>query len=293
MEIVTPGRASYPQLEALQLARLPRTERRAARSLFAVEQTWDYRNFRAAHVDGELAGWGFTARPTIFPGDWAILAVYVAARHEGAGIGTALRGELQTTLPESAATLAALVDDAETQSLEVARHWGYEVHQHAIHSRLDLVDLPEPDLPEGVTVEDASALDFPDEEAVGEMLADSQTNPEAAMGIRSDLRNARLELQECTQPFAMLARVHGEPAAIITGEIQEGVLLIFYTGVGRRSRGRNLGFLLKQAAHLEAAARGATSSYTTNEEQNGGIRHVNARLGYRVVSGDYRVSRTR
>ena len=65
------------------------------------------------------------------------------------------------------------------------------------------------------------------------------------------------------------------PAAIITGEIQDAILLINYTGVGQAFRGRNLGYLLKQAAHLQAAAAGATRSYTTNEAGNAGIRHVN------------------
>ncbi len=85
----------------------------------------------------------------------------------------------------------------------------------------------------------------------------------------------------------------GAPAAIITGEIKDAILLIHYTGVGRAFRGRNLGLLLKQAAHLQAAAAGATRSYTTNEAANAGIRHVNAKLGYQVVGGDYRIRRAR
>ena len=63
--------------------------------------------------------------------------------------------------------------------------------------------------------------------------------------------------------------------------------------MGQAFRGRNLGFLLKQAAHLQAAAAGATRSYTTNEARNAGIRHVNAKLGYQVVAGDYRIRTTR
>ena len=79
----------------------------------------------------------------------------------------------------------------------------------------------------------------------------------------------------------MLARFGGVPAAIITGEIKDAILLIHYTGVGQAFRGRNLGLPLKQAAHLQAAAAGATLSHTMNEESNAGIRKMNAQLGYR------------
>ena len=99
MQISTPDPATYDAMLDLQLARWHRWERAAATGLFAQADIWDYRNFRAAYVDGELAGWGFTARPTTFPPDWAILSVTVAAAHEGQGIGTALRAELTTTLP--------------------------------------------------------------------------------------------------------------------------------------------------------------------------------------------------
>jgi len=149
-------------------------------------------------------------------------------------------------------------------------------------------------LPGDVTIEDATGLEFADDDAVEAMLVDSQTNPEAVeSGIITQLTDLRLEQAELEHQFAVLARVAGVPAAIITGEIQDAILLIHYTGVGQTFRGRNLGFLLKQAAHLQAAAAGATRSYTTNEAANAGIRHVNKKLGYQVVAGDYRIRRAR
>lgn len=294
VQITTPDPTTYDAMLDLQLARWHRWERAAATGLFTQVDIWEYRNFRAAYVDGELAGWGFTARPTTFPPDWAILAVTVAAAHEGRGIGTALRAELTATLPDTATTLVSLVDDLDERSLQVARHWGYAVEQHGIRSQMDLVDLPEPVLPGDVTIEDATGLEFPDADAVESMLVDSQTNPEAVeSGIISRLTDLRLEQAEVDHPFAVLARVGGAPAAIITGEIKDAILLIHYTGVGQAFRGRNLGFLLKQAAHLQAAEAGATRSYTTNEAANAGIRHVNQKLGYQVVAGDYRIRRAR
>ncbi|MDZ5622841.1 hypothetical protein SFC88_18525 [Nocardioides sp. HM23] len=294
MEIVTPDPTTYDAMLDLQLARMRRWERAATAGLFTQVDIWAFRNFRAAYAGDELVGWGFTARPHVFPPDWAVLSVTVAAAHEGGGIGSALRAELTTTLPDAAATLVALVDDLDERALSVAKHWGYAVGQHGINSTLDLVDLPEPERPAGVTIEDATGLEFPDEEAVDAMIVDSQTNPEAVEnGIRARLADARVEQAELEHPFAVLARVDGAPAAIITGEIKDGVLLIHYTGVGQAFRGRNLGLLLKQAAHLQAAASGATRSYTTNEAGNAGIRHINAKLGYQVVAGDYRVRRAR
>ena len=294
MQISTPDQSTYGAMIDLQLARMHRWERAAAGGLFWQEDIWDYRNFRTAYVDGELAAWGLTARPTTFPPDWAILSVTVAADHEGQGIGTALRASVTATLPDSAGTLVALVDDLDERSLAVAQHWGYAIGQHGITSELDLVDLPEPELPADVTIEDATGLEFPDADAVDAMLVDSQTNPEAVEnGIVSRLADVRIEQAELEHPFAVLARVDGVPAAIITGEIKDAVLLIHYTGVGQAFRGRNLGSLLKQAAHLQAAAAGATRSHTTNEATNAGIRHVNAQLGYRVVAGDYRIRRPR
>lgn len=294
MQITTPDPATYDAMLDLQLARMPRWERAATSGLFTQADIWEFRNFRAAYVDDELVGWGFTARPIVFPADWAILSVTVTEAQEGRGVGSALRAELTTTLPETAATLVALVDDLDERSLAVAKRWGYTVGQHAIKSQLDLVDLPEPDLPAGVTIEDVTGLEFPDADAVDAMLVDSQTNPEAVQnGILSRLADVRVEQAELDHPFAVLARVEGVPAAIITGEIKDAILLIHYTGVGQDFRGRNLGLVLKQAAHLQAAAAGAARSYTTNEASNAGIRHINAKLGYQVVAGDYRVRRAR
>ncbi|KAA1419390.1 GNAT family N-acetyltransferase [Nocardioides humilatus] len=294
MEITTPDPATYSALLDLEVERLPRTERTASAGLFEPSQIWEYRHFRTALVDGDLAAWGFIARPTFFPPDWAILHVFVAAAHEGKGVGTALRAELTSLLPDVVQVLASRVDDLEERSLAVAEHWGYRVEQHGIVSEMALVDLPEPNLPSDLTVEDAADLNFPDEDAVEAMLVDSQTNPEAVQdGIITRLADIRVELAEAGRPFALLARVDGAPAAIITGEIKDEILLIHYTGVGQAFRGRGLAFSLKQEAHVRAAAAGATRSYTTNEASNTGIRHVNAQLGYRIVTGDYRIRRPR
>ena len=144
-----------------------------------------------------------------------------------------------------------------------------------------------------MTLEDVSSLEFPDEDAVEAMLRDSQTNPEAAEGFVSTLDSYRGIAAKVERTLAALARVDGAPAALIVGEVDLGVLGIAYTGVGRPYRGQNLAFTLKQYGHRLAADAGATLSHTMNEASNAGIRHINAKLGYQVIGGVYRLRRPR
>lgn len=273
----------------LKMARSPRTHRSQAEWAFVHADELEMFQTRAAYVGGELAGWASTVRGKWFPPGIAMIHVTVARAHERQGAGGALFRAMVDDLPAEVSTIGTAVDDAETDSLEIARGWGFEVTQHGIESELPLVDLPTPDAGPGVTFEDVSSLEFPDEEAVEAMLIDSQTNPEAAEGFISGLSNYREIAAKVDRPTSALARVDGVPAAIIVGEIQNGVLGIAYTGVGRSFRGRGLAFGLKQFGHLLAAEAGATVCHTMNEESNAGIRHVNAKLGYRIIGGIYRL----
>jgi hypothetical protein len=182
------------------------------------------------------------------------------------------------------------VYDDEPRSLDVARHWGFTTDEHAIESELSLLDLREPDLPEGVTLEEAPDFDFDDRAAVEEMLLRSQTNPEAEQGWLFDLAKLASFVGETESPVCVLARVDGAPAGISTGSVAGDVLTIGYSGIDPQLRGRGLMGLVKQRANLVASRAGATVSRTHNEEHNTGIRHVNAQLGYVVISGVYRMS---
>lgn len=121
------------------------------------------------------------------------------------------------------------------------------------------------------------------------MLVDSQTNPEAEEGFVATLGDLRETAGKSQRPLAAVARLDRAPAAIIVGEIVDSTLSIAYTGVGRAFRGQNLALVLKQYGHRLAADAGATVSRTMNEEANTGIRHLNAKLGYRVTDGVYRL----
>lgn len=299
VEIREPDPSSYDELVDLRMARTPRLRRTQAEWNFVHADEMEVFAVRAAYTSpgtpqaGALAGWGNTVRGPWFPPGFAIVNIVVAREHERNGVGGALYRTLVETLPPSIDTLGIGIDDDDPASLEVALAHGYEVVQHGIESELPLVDLPEPDLAPDVTVEDVTPLQFPDEDEVEAMLVDSQTNPEADEGFVSRLADYRRMTAKAEQPIAALARVDGAPAAILIGEISEGTLGIAYTGVGKRFRGRNLAFTLKQYGHLLAAEAGATLCHTMNEESNAGIRHVNAKLGYRITGGVYRTRRAR
>ena len=288
-----PDLSAYEPLVQLRMDRLPRVRRAQAEWPFVHSDEMAYLELRAAYDDGVLVGWGSALRGRWFPPGIAMLTVTVAREHERKGIGGALFRALHGALPADIRTLGTAIDDSEEETLALARAHGFEVNQHGIESELDLSDLPEPEPAPGVTLEDVSTLRFPDEDAVEAMLRDSQTNPEADEGFISTLDTFREISAKVDRGVAALARVDGAPAALIVGEVEDGVLSIAYTGVGRAYRGRDLAFTLKQYGHRLAAEAGATLSHTMNEESNTGIRRVNARLGYRVTGGTYRLRRAR
>lgn len=294
MEIRAADPASYEHLVDLEVARIPREPRAVAEWPFVNAPTMRFFHLRTAHRDGRLLGFGRLAQGPMAPADMAFLNVMVAREAERAGVGRALYDELLGCVPEGIRRLNGWVDDGDADSLAVVRAHGFEVFQHGIESELPLVDLPDPIAIEGVTYEDVSRLEFPDEEAVDAMVVDSQTNPEAVdSGMISRLEHFRMFQKGEGIDLAVLARVDGAPAAIIIGDVNpdDRTLHIHYTGVGRAFRGRNLAFAVKQHAHRVAAERGAVLSSTLNEEKNTGIRHVNAALGYRITGGLYRVTR--
>ncbi|NYI99751.1 GNAT superfamily N-acetyltransferase [Nocardioides thalensis] len=292
MEIRAADASPYDHLVDLELARIPREPRAAAEWIFVNAAAMPYFHLRTAHRDGGLVGFARISRGPSAPTDTAFIHVVVAREAAHSGVGSALYDALLTLLPEGVTRLVSWIDDADEESLAIARAHGFEPFQHGIESELPLVDLPEPLAIDGVTYEDVSSLEFADEDAVDAMVVDSQTNPEAVeSGIISRLEHFRLFAKGDGSDIAVLARVDGAPAAVIIGDINpdDRALHIHYTGVGQSFRGRNLAFALKQYAHRLAADRGAVISSTMNEERNAGIRHVNAALGYRVKGGIYRV----
>ncbi len=279
------------EIVALIMSRLPHLSAGEARWVFeAGESIEDRAVIEALDQHDRLVGVAVTAHPAFAPTGRSFLRVVVSADHEGHGLGGALRAAALGHVPPGTTMLVSGVYDDEARSLEVARHWGFTTDEHAIESELHLHDLREPDLPDGVTLEEAPDFNFDDRDAVEEMLARSQTNPEAEQGWVFDLAKLASFVGEKESPVCVLARVDGVPAGITTGSVADGVLTIGYSGIDPQHRGHGLMRLVKQRAHLVAARAGATVSRTHNEEHNTGIRHVNAQLGYVVTSGVFRMS---
>ena len=241
--------------------------------------------------DGRLLGMGLSLRPTFAPPDRSMLRVVVARDHEGRGVGSALRRFLLPHVPDATRRLGGGVYDDEPRSLEIVRHWGFGVEEHAIDSALDFVAHPPepPTVPSGVVLEEVPDLAFDDEDAVTAMLLASQTNPEAAVGFVMTLEKFRAMTTSEESPICVVARVDGRPAGISYGTVTAGELFIAYSGIDPAVRGRGLMRLVKQQAHVAAARAGARMARTNNEENNLGIRRINAELGYVVQSGVYRL----
>lgn len=286
---------TYPALVDLIVAREPHTTRGDAGWMFFVPASWpNLVALVARDDDGTVLGVGRLANGAHMPAGWTSIRISVPAAHEGRGVGRALLAALDGTWPADARQLRTFVYDDEPRALEVARHWGFEVEEHSITSRLDLSDparLPRPAPAAGVTVESVPDYAFPDRDAVEAMLLASQTNPEAGFGAVSTL--ASLQAGSAGErSVVVVARVDGVPAAIVAGTVApDDVLHIAYTGVDPAFRGHGLAVLVKQRVHLDAAAAGATVVSTSNEAGNHGIRRINAELGYVVAFGSHRMRR--
>src|SRR4051812_24238846 len=160
-----------------------------------------------------------------------MLRVVVARDHEGRGVGSALRRFLLPHVPDTTRRLGGGVQDDDPRSLEIVRHWGFGIEEHAIDSALDLAEHPPglPGLPAGVALEEVSDLAFDDEAAVEAMLRASQTNPEAAVGFVMTLEKFRTMTTSEEIPVCVVARVGGRPAGITYGTVTAGELYIAYS----------------------------------------------------------------
>ncbi|SDO79288.1 L-amino acid N-acyltransferase YncA [Pedococcus dokdonensis] len=244
--------------------------------------------------DGVLVGYATATHRVGSPGHQRSVQVFVDRRVAGQGVGSALFARCLAAVPPDTTELWTKVHDDE-EALAIARHWGFEVVQRSISSRVDLAGATSPTPPPGVTLEACDQLDLggADAAAFDAMLDASQTNPEA----ESHHRFTRAELKRWTDPgetpLVVLARVDRHPAALAYGIVIEatGEGGVAYTGVDPAYRGRGLGRLVKEELHARAARLGIPALVTDNEENNAGIRHVNEQLGYVVTYGVYRLRR--
>lgn len=284
----------HDRLISLALARNAHLLRGDAADPLERPDAWPDVVVRVAEVDGALAGWGYVGHATHLPPSFTVVWLTVAAAHEGHGVGGALRRELVDAAPDDGPhDLRSWVFDDEERAWEVVTGWGFAEQQHSVASVLDLTGPLDPPAPgPGVALEECPTLSFDraTEAAVADVLARSQTNPEADDGFVLDL------LMLCTAggeapPVGVVARVDDRVAGIASGFVEDGDLVVWYAGVAPEHRRRGLARAMKQSLHQQARALGATRCYTENEAGNTGIRALNADLGFVPQFGMRRVRR--
>ncbi|MGH3507280.1 MAG: GNAT family N-acetyltransferase [Nocardioidaceae bacterium] len=290
MEIRAFADSDRPAGTALLMSRQPHMQPHWVDDMFDSPSTVIEPNIVAVSDDGELAGWAAVVAREGLPTDLRFVGVTVRADVEGAGLGSTLHRALMERLAEGVALLRGTVLDDDPRSLAVAEHWGYERFQYGITSRFDLVDLPDPDLSNGLGLESCPTVPYDDDEAVLAMFDVAQTNPERDAGLFVTPAMLR-DFSGKGTPVGRLAKIDGAPVGMIHGSVHGDQLHIHYACVHPDFRGRGVALAMKQQLHLDAMQAGATQLLTTNEAANTAIRTLNARLGYERLFGEYRLQR--
>ena len=285
-------REDVPALVELAMARCPHLQAWWVTGLFSDGVDVDVARV-VESADGTPVAFGAVTHRHGRPNHQRWLNVFVDHQVEGRGVaGEVLADCLPAVAPATTELWAQVFDDDE-RSMAVAGHWGFETVQLSITSvaEIDPATAPHPALPDGITAEPCGDLDPSDPEAFDAMLTASQTNPEARNShvITRGEMHGWIDAGEV--PLGTLVRVHGIPAAVTFGGVipADGIGGVGYTGVDPQFRGRGLGRLAKQHLHHQAAQLGVRRLYTDNEENNHGIRRVNARLGYVADYGLFRM----
>ncbi len=289
VEIREASAADRSDVTALALGRCPDTEPWMIDLLFTDSLAFDA--FVVA-VDGdEVVGFGYSGNIPGTPAPQRSTYVAVAATHEDSGLGSRIYRHCRAAQDESVTDLRARVFDDDPRSLAIAKHWGFEVSQRSITSRAELVGVAAPVPPDGVTLDAADDLAFPDDDAVEAMFAASQTNPEARNNHLMTLAEIRKYVFPGERGIVCLARVDGVPAALCFAIAGDGGDdgSVAYTGVDPAFRGRGLGRLVKQHVHHRAHESGVVRLSTDNEEHNEGIRRLNDEMGFTTAYGVYRM----
>ena len=289
VEIREAAGADRSAVTALALERCPHTEPWMIEFLFTDSLAFDA---FAVAIDGEeVVGLGYSGNIPGTPLPQRSVYVAVAATHEGAGLGGRLYRHCRAAQGESVTDLRSRVFDDDPRSLAIGNHWGFEVSQRSITSRVELLDVAAPVPPERITLEAADDLAFPDDGAVDAMFVASQTNPEARNNHLMTLAEIRKYVFPGERGIACLARVDGVPAALCFAIAGDGGVegSVAYTGVDPAFRGRGLGRLVKQHVHHRAHESGVRRLTTDNEEHNEGIRRLNDEMGFTTAYGVYRM----
>lgn len=276
------------------MAEVQRVPLEVARSRGAAFASW-FEQSVVAEVDGSVVGRAVVASPPMLEADSRMVAVAVDPPARRQGIGAALFDAALSELPVQVQRLFAFTDDRDDDAvLPWAAARSFRPFEHSLRSRLEVPaeGFPPVRLPARVTVEALVPADTADEAEIASLFLESDTSPEA----RDMGQTGWAGLLDFAAAFGgaaalVVARRDGAAVALALAVESAPEWLVVYTGVHPAHRGQGLAAMTKQCLHREAATRGATMLSTDNEADNHGIRAVNARLGYRVVSGQRRFVR--
>jgi len=227
-----------------------------------------------------------------YPRLWAGIRVLPEARRRG--IGTALWGELSRAARTAGKTgLEVLVSEAEAESVAFFVHRGFEVVERSKMVRLDLRGLATQivDGPPGIVLTTLAAR--PDLEAglhavALEAYPDIPSADEPVETGSLDEFLARDVHRNGIPPEAFaiaLDTTSGEVVGWASLMLAPGSTTLAWhdmTAVRPAWRGRGVATALKRATIAWAVAHGLETLDTGNDEANGPMRAVNARLGYRA-----------
>ena len=243
----------------------------------------DTRFFLARH-EGEVVGSGVGKRSSMQGTLYAVARVLPEARRQGAGSG------LYQAL------------SAHARSLELERLWGrvfgpeglrfalsrgFEEFGREIESVLTITS-PRTAMPPPPGVDITSLGERPDLAPAAhaidaEAVPDIPTGAELAAGPYETWRATNLEGPSALPHACTVALAGGEVvgyAALLARVAEPDTAEHQLTAVGRAWRGRGVATALKSAQIAWAAENGFRRLVTYNDEANGAMRGINARLGY-------------
>ena len=243
----------------------------------------DTRFFLARH-EREVVGSGVAKRSSLQGTSYAIARVLPEARRQGAGsaLYEALSAHAQSLGLQQ---LWGRVFDA--QGLRFAFSRGFEEFGREIESVLTITSLRTA-LPPPPGVEMTNLGHRPDLAPAAhaidaEALPDIPTGAELAAGPYETWRATNLEGPSALPHACTVALAGGDVvgyAALLARTAEPGTAEHQLTAVRRAWRGRGVATALKSAQIAWAAENGFRRLVTYNDEANGAMRRINARLGY-------------
>lgn len=236
-----------------------------------------------AQQDGRVVGWVAAYRnPRSGLGQISLLHVH--PEHRRRGIGAALFDAAAGHL--RGLGVRRVAGTTTVESVGFARRRGFEPTRELRYSALDLATLGTPPLPpDGIRLAPMRDLD---EQALYEAdVAAATDEPGDVPGQPSPYPTWRYEIWENVglDRDASTAALAGPVIVSFSLLMRDGDRLWSdMTATVPAWRGRGLALAVKAEALRRAAASGAKTAYTSNDESNAPMLAVNTRLGYRPVA---------